>query len=203
MATTRGLDRLVNFTDAIVAIAITLLVLPLVDLVPELAAEGSTMADLFVRHREPLVAFLVSFAVIGRLWFAHHQLFEHVAGYTHALVWLSLLWALTIVVLPLPTSVMAELAPSVGTVAFYIGTMAASSVILTAMTLLIRRDRRIEDASNPVPPRAVLGSVSNAAAFLVALVIGTALPSVGYWALLVLVLTGPIEAVVGRSLRRG
>lgn len=199
--TTRGLDRLVFFTDAIAAIAITLLVLPLVDLVPELADHGATVGDFFAEHRGQLLAFLISFAVIARLWYAHHQLFEHVAAYTPALVILTILWAFTIVLLPLPTSLTAELDPSPGTIGFYIGTMAASSIVLTALTLLIRRNSRIEDPQNPVSPRSLLGSVSNALAFLVAFVVAVAVSQIGYWALFVLFLTGPIEAVLARRLR--
>ncbi len=40
MRTDRGLDRLITFLDAVVAIAITLLVLPLVDVLPD---EGATL----------------------------------------------------------------------------------------------------------------------------------------------------------------
>jgi hypothetical protein len=45
--TKRGLDRLVNFTDVAVAIAITLLILPSVDF----AAEISRSSLWLVRHR--------------------------------------------------------------------------------------------------------------------------------------------------------
>lgn len=200
--TTRGMERLVFFTDAIAAIAITLLVLPLVDLVREVAATKGTLGDLFAAGWGPLFGFVVSFAVIARLWYSHHQLFEHVASYTPRLVLLTVLWAFTIVVLPLPTSITAQFDPSAGTVAFYIGTMAASSAILTTTTLVIRGDPVLEAADNPVPRRAVIGSVAITAAFVAALVVGTAVPAINYWALLVLFVTAPVEALAARRSAR-
>ncbi|WP_210506201.1 TMEM175 family protein [Naasia sp. SYSU D00057] len=201
--TTRGLERLVFFTDAIAAIAITLLILPLVDLVPDVAAEGGTLGELLNDHAGALMGFVISFAVIARLWYSHHQLFEHVAAYTPRLVLLTVIWAFTIVLLPLPTSITAQIEPSRATVAFYIGTMAASSIVITVMTLLIRRDSRIEAPDNRVSDRTVAGSVSISIAFVVAFVLGVTIPHVNYWALFVLFLSGPVEAIVRRRLRRG
>ena len=202
MATTRGLERLVFFTDAIAAIAITLLILPLVDLVPSIAAKQGTLGDFFAESGAPLVGFLISFAVIARLWYAHHQLFEHVTAYTPRLVLLTVAWGFTIVLLPLPTSITAQLDTSPGTVAFYIGTMAASSGILTAMTLLIRGNPAIESAENPISARGLIGISANSIGFLVALVLGTAVPAINYWALFLLFLAPPVEALVGRRARR-
>src|SRR4051794_15040635 len=196
MQTERGLERLVFFTDAIAAIAITLLILPLVDLVPHIASDGGTLGSFLDENAGALFAFLISFAVIARLWYSHHQVFEHVSAYTPRLVLLTVVWAFTIVLLPLPTSITAQLDPSPGTVAFYIGTMAASSIVLTVMTLLIRRDPRIESAENPISSRTVTGSLSISAGFVVALVLGTTIPGLNYWALFVLFLSGPIEALL-------
>src|SRR3954453_3396530 len=198
MPTTRGLERLVFFPDAIAAIAITLLILPLVDLVPDVAAHGGTLGTFLEEQIGPLMGFVISFAVIARLWFSHHQLFEHVDAYTKRLVLLTVVWAFTIVLLPLPTSITAQLDPSPGTVAFYIGTIAASSIVLTTMTFVIRRDPRIESAENPISSRTVTGSLIISAGFVVALVLGTTIPGLNYWALFVLFLSGPIEALLWR-----
>jgi uncharacterized membrane protein len=200
--TTRGLERLVFFTDAITAIAITLLILPLVDLVPEVAADGGTLGGFLGEHLGALLGFVISFAVIARLWYAHHQLFEHVAAYSPRLVLLTIVWAFTIVLLPLPTSITAQFEPTPGTVAFYIGTMAASSIVITVLTLVIRGDPRIEARDNPIEDRTVAGSLSISIAFVVAFVLGVAIPAVNYWALLLLFLSGPVEAIMGRRRRR-
>ena len=54
VTTERGLDRLVNFSDAVTAVAVTLLVLPLIDLV----GEGQTVADLFNEYSAQLISFI-------------------------------------------------------------------------------------------------------------------------------------------------
>ena len=57
----RGLDRFLTFVDAVVAIAITLLVLPLADLAPEVG-DGS-VTDLLREHDNEILAFFLSFLV--------------------------------------------------------------------------------------------------------------------------------------------
>lgn len=198
MPTTRGLERLIFFTDAVVAIAITLLILPLVDAASESTETGRTAAEFFVEERGQILAFLISFAVIARLWVAHHALFEHVASYNTRIVVLSLVWAFTIVVLPLPTAMSAEFDSEPLTVGFYIGTMFVSSLILTLLALTVRGDHRLEASANPIASTNVAASASTTLLFVVAFVLGTFVPGVTYWALLVLLLSGPVEALLNR-----
>ena len=80
LRTPRGLDRLVKFSDATVAIAITLLILPLVDFAGDIAHES--LGKVLTTHSGAIISFAVTFAVIGRFWFAHHRIFERVGNYT-------------------------------------------------------------------------------------------------------------------------
>lgn len=95
MQTPRGSDRLVNFSDAVVAIAITLIVLPPVDSARDLGTES---VGVFLRQNsDNLWAAALSFVVIGGFWKDHHRLFEQVTGYTRVVINVNLLWLAGIV----------------------------------------------------------------------------------------------------------
>src|SRR5262245_24860305 len=120
--TDRGFDRLVFFSDAVVAIAITLLILPVLDRV---GRRGSVL-DLWHDSRSLLLAFALSFAVIAEFWINHHALFEAVARYNDALVWVNMFWLASIVFLPFPTEVLGVKGTDDAAVrAFYIGSVLA------------------------------------------------------------------------------
>lgn len=95
-------ERLVFFSDAVVAIAITLLALELP--VPAGGTNSELWHDLG-RHVDEYVAFLISFAVIGGQWFLHHSTFGHVARLSGRLVRWNMLWLLMIVLTPFVTKV--------------------------------------------------------------------------------------------------
>jgi uncharacterized membrane protein len=193
MHTTRGLDRLVFFTDAVAAIAITLLILPLVDSVSQAADKGLGPVEFLQDNRSEIAAFVLSFAVIARFWMSHHATFEHVKSYSRRLLYLSLLWAFTIVVLPLPTEMVSQFKTTPVTVGVYIGTMAASTLTMMGMTLMIRRNPELELDDSPIRNRTVFASVASAIAFVVALLIGVLLPGVNFYALLLILLTVPAQ----------
>ena len=67
MRTARGLERLIHFTDAVAAIALTLLVLPLTEIPGTLDGSGS-FGEVFTEHFGELTAFGISFLVIWTLW---------------------------------------------------------------------------------------------------------------------------------------
>src|SRR5436309_2422216 len=63
-------ERIVFFSDAVFAIALTLLAVNL-----RLPSSHESVADLLRQMRPALFSFLVSFAVIGVTWMAHHRMF--------------------------------------------------------------------------------------------------------------------------------
>jgi uncharacterized membrane protein len=199
VATERGLDRLITFLDAVVAIAITLLVLPLVDILAD-APPGAELADVLAADAAQFWSFLLGFAVIAHLWLAHHRLIERVGGYDPAFVAVNLGWILTVVLLPFATQVVAVYKADRLAVAVYIGTMAVSSACLTALSVLVwHRAPLRRPETSPAPPVAAMVTT---AIILVALVLGVLFPAVNYWGLLLLFLTGAFERrLTGRSAR--
>ena len=103
-----GLSRLIAFADAVVAIALTLLVLPLVDIANDLR-EDSSVADVVSDNSIELVSFIISFGVIWILWRQHQQTMEYFRAYDRTLINLHFIWLLTIVALPFATALIDEL----------------------------------------------------------------------------------------------
>lgn len=198
----RDFDRFLTFIDAIVAIAITLLVLPLVDLAGELA-EGGSVRQLIEDHRGPIGAFFLSFVVIANLWLTQHRVLKPVVAADAWLTRLLLLWTLTIVVLPFPTALVSG--PSGAgnqavTKLIYVGTMAVSSLVLSLVCLEVTRHDDLRDSPESSDP---LGSFAVCATFLVALAVMLLVPATSYWPLLLLALPDRLVAWWRRQHPRG
>lgn len=98
------LERMILFSDAVFAIAITLLIIDLK--VPELEGNVTNQAltNALARLTPNIIGFLLSFLLIGLYWTVHHRLFGYVTGYTPFLLWLNLLFLLGIISLPFTTA---------------------------------------------------------------------------------------------------
>jgi uncharacterized membrane protein len=194
----RGLDRFITFLDAVVAIAITLLVLPLAEVIGREHVPAH-VADVFTENGASFGAFLLSFAVIARLWTGHHRMVERVGGYDTAFVLVNLGWVLTIVFLPFATQLAAAYSPHDRlAVGIYIGTIALSLVLMAVAAVLVwrrpglRREGVTERDAFPRPAFLTTGLL------VLAFVLGTAIPAVNYFALLLLLLTAPADRLLPR-----
>lgn len=97
------LERLILFSDAVFAIAITLLVIEIK--VPEFE-HGVTQDMLLHAMKEKwpdFIGFAISFVVIGQFWTNHHKLFGYIKDYNGGLLWLNLLLLLWIALMPFST----------------------------------------------------------------------------------------------------
>jgi uncharacterized membrane protein len=91
----RDLSRIAAFTDGVMAVAITLLVLNVE--VPRLTP-GEDLGDGLVDLLPSLDA--LAFALVGRFWVIHHNLFEKLRGFDRTLMALNLLFLALIVLVP-------------------------------------------------------------------------------------------------------
>ncbi len=194
--TPRGLDRLVNFTDAAVAIAITLLVLPLVDLVTD--GKEHPLRTLFEDERGTFLAFGISFVVIASFWSGHHRVFEHLQDYSSAMLRINFLWLASIVFIPFTTQLLADQGTDTAPVnALYIGTMIVTTGSLALIEVLAIRDPSLQraEARGQLDARGALVAIG---LLLVALVLSVVTPAVGLYWLFLLFLTGPLTRLFRR-----
>jgi uncharacterized membrane protein len=133
--------RVVFFTDAVFAIAMTLLVVEIG--VPE-AVEGAgddpgVLIDL-LQDKVPLVlAFFIGCFVIGSYWVAHHQFASRLAAVDRGFLGLSVVYLAFVALLPFPTGVLGEFGSNPVSVVAFAANMIAVSVM---EAVLFRHARR-------------------------------------------------------------
>jgi len=102
-------ERIVFFSDAVFAIAITLLIIEIK--VPDLhghSVSEHSFLEAFLLLVPKLLGFILSFFIIGLYWSLHHVIFGYVVNYNGKLVWLNLLFLFSIVLMPFSSAVYSE-----------------------------------------------------------------------------------------------
>ena len=94
--------RIVAFTDGVMAIAITLLVLNLE--LPDVS--DSQVTGELLNLWPAFLAYAISFVVIGRFWLGHHAFFGALKGFSRQLMTVNLLYLSLIVLIPFTTDVL-------------------------------------------------------------------------------------------------
>jgi uncharacterized membrane protein len=195
-------ERLVAFTDAAVAIALTLLILPLVELVPEAARAGEPAGTVFTANLDAIGSFLLGFVVIARLWLVHHRLFGFATRLTPTLVWLDLAWVLTITALPFFVELVSSFGSDAVPLRTFVGNLLVSTLLLTAMTVLMTRIGAADGDDSGPPDDFVTGVSAAAANIAVAFLLTLVVPQVSYYAMFVLFLDPLTTRLVGRLRHR-
>lgn len=195
-------ERMKAFTDAVVAIAMTLLILPLLETVSDGADEGQSTVQWLGQNFWPLFAFILSFVVIANFWVSHHQLFARVERVSHALLWITIGWMLTIVWLPVVTAMVGQVDSDVLQKVLYIGTMAISCIVLLFTRVYLRAHRELHDIPDETLRRDIGADALGAFMFLVCLLVAVFVPWISYSAMFLMILLGPLERAGIRARRR-
>jgi uncharacterized membrane protein len=194
----RDLERFLTFVDAVVAIAITLLVLPLVDLSGELG-DGTTAHELLRDHKGLIGAFVLGFLVIARLWLIQHHVFKPIVAMNDRMAHLMVIWMLSIVVLPFGTSLLANSGSQPTTKLIYFGAIGVSTIALALVKEIVARNPDLADPGTDVD---AIGTWANVVLLGIGLALSLLIPALSYWPLLLL-LTQTTVANVLRRLRGG
>jgi uncharacterized membrane protein len=108
-------ERIVFFSDAVFAIAITLLVLEIK--VPEIGEQAGhaiksaselEMQVALINLLPKVTGFIFSFMIVGMLWFDHHRIFQYIRDYDSKLIWRNLIFLLFVAFVPFPTALFSE-----------------------------------------------------------------------------------------------
>ena len=125
-SSSRELDRLIFFSDAVFAIVMTLLVLDI--RMPDVAARE--VPGMVVELWPKIFSYVLSFLVIGLYWIGHHQTFRYVQSYDRTLLWLNLVFLLSISFIPFPTGLLGEYGELRFAVIFYAASLALARLLL-------------------------------------------------------------------------
>jgi uncharacterized membrane protein len=130
----------VFFSDAVMAIAITLLILEV--RLPEAGGSadlGRQVLALWPRY----LGYLVSFWVIALYWVAHHRCFRYIRAFDRRLIYLNFLFLLFIAFLPFPTGLLFSNPTQVASVTLYAGTASGMGLALGLLWVYAVRHRFI------------------------------------------------------------
>jgi uncharacterized membrane protein len=143
--TGRDRDRIVNLSDGIFAIAITLLVLDIkVPNIPEDLVTSELPAAMISLWPNYLGYFL-SFVSIAVFWTIHHSIFRPIRAYDRNLLYLNFLFLMLVAFVPFPTALLGEYGNHQLPVAIYAATLAVGRLLLTAIHWYSTRNERLLD----------------------------------------------------------
>ena len=195
------MDRLVFFSDAVFAIAITILVLDLrvpADIAPrELSAHITDLVPEFI-------SYAISFAVIAIYWQAQREVFDDIERNDAVLTWLTFAFLMAIAFLPFPTLLIGEFFTKQISVVFYAADAAVASLLLVGISWYARHGHRLvpEDVDEERGRLRTAQGLAVPVVFLASIAISFWSPRVALYSWLLLAVTDPAVAWAWRRVRR-
>jgi len=147
---TLELDRLVNFSDAVFAIAATVLVLSIsFSLKLEPPDLDRKLWHEFGDVLPQVLAYALSFFIIARNWLGHHRMFKIIRRIDGRFIALNLAVLGLIALVPFPTEVYGNYAQERPALIVYCVAISAPSIASAVMFSYAAKDNRLIDPSTP------------------------------------------------------
>lgn len=195
-------ERAKAFIDAVVAIAMTLLILPLMESASDFDRSGS-FGGWFEENGGHVFTFILSFVLIGWFWLGHHRLFTEVEYVSTPLLWTTILWLLTIVWLPVATALTGHhsgLDPVV--VSVYIGSLFAISLTFLGIRIYLALHPALHRSSALDIQDAVQDGIVTVVMIGLAWILTLIFPGLNYFSMCILMFTRPMRMLASKALGR-
>ncbi|HVQ01530.1 MAG TPA: TMEM175 family protein [Candidatus Thermoplasmatota archaeon] len=142
--TVQGIDveRVLLFSDAIFAFAITLLAIDI--RVPQ-DLLASQLNNQIYALLPKFISFLLSFYIVGSYWISFHRTVHVIKRYDRGLIYLNLLFLMFIVLLPFPNDLIGKYPANLVTVIIYALFLAATGISLCLLWVYASRKYRLID----------------------------------------------------------
>jgi TMEM175 potassium channel family protein len=188
-------DRVVFFSDAVFAIAMTLLVVGIG--IPN--ATNRTFEHALDDKIPEILSFFISFVVIGYYWLAHHRFFSQIVAVEQGIIMLNLVYLAAIAFTPFPTALVGKYEQFSITVILYALALGTASLLETAMFARAQR----QGLFRQVLPRdvyryGVIASLIPVVAFVVSIPIAFVDPTL---ALLSWLIVWPVEWIATKTIK--
>jgi uncharacterized membrane protein len=155
----RAFDRLINFSDAVVAVAITVLVLPIADI--SLTRGENTVWSVLYDHAGQIITFFFTFFVVSIMWLTHNRIMNQMRGYDGVIFWLNTAWLSVIAFLPVTSALYSDAGEDGlggwfsgkslgGAGMLYWGSLALISLISALISLHARRHAHLYDPEQKI-----------------------------------------------------
>jgi uncharacterized membrane protein len=139
-------SRLEAFSDGVIAVIITIMVLDLrVPSTRELGNADALHADLKL-----ILVYLLSFVQTGIYWVNHHYLIDDVEQVSHGILWANLAFLFTLSLIPFATKWVGERGVTSFSIALYAAACALPAVTWVVLSSIICRHSGIPLAGSPV-----------------------------------------------------
>jgi uncharacterized membrane protein len=194
-------DRIVNLSDGVFAIAITLLVLDIrVPDIPEKMV-ASQLPGALLSLWPNYLGYFLSFVGISAFWTIHHSIFRSIRAYDRVLLYLNFLFLMVVAFIPFPTALLGKYGDHQLPVAIYAATLAAGRLLLTATYWhSVRNDRLLDEPQDPATVRFFLiRGLTLPAIFLASILISFLSVSLAIWSWLFMLVADAV--VVHRRFR--
>ena len=190
------MQRVVAFTDGVFAIAITLLVLNLE--LPDVSDDR--LPHELAKQWPELLAYFLSFAVVGRFWLIHHRVFATVGSFDSRLMGLNLAYLAFVVLVPFTTEILGEYGDTSAAVMIYAAVLGIAALLnWTMIRHVVLTGSVHEEAREETARYAGRGWLVIPAVFLVSVGVALISPYAAEAMWIALLLGRPFQRIRARS----